>query len=263
MTQFTDSAAGSAALPSNPVVVAYYHARELAAFKGGFLARTAHELRSPLNKVISLQQMILEGLCNDVEEKWEFVAEAQAAALKLLEYLDFLIRVSKIETGGLTPQMQAVDLADSLRQVADMTHLQARDRGLQLYIEPPSVPLQVWADPAWLNNSLITLVDMAIDGCDRGTIHLHLAPSTGESPQPAVCHLWLEGDHLNTPWQETLQLPALADFELDDTLSDSLRLALVEALLAAMGGSLMLVAPPNAPANQMCLQVTLPLSPRP
>ena len=44
--------------------LAYYQALELAQFKGGFLARSAHELRSPLSSLMGLHQLILTGLCD-------------------------------------------------------------------------------------------------------------------------------------------------------------------------------------------------------
>ncbi|MBE7384175.1 MAG: HAMP domain-containing histidine kinase [Leptolyngbya sp. SIO1E4] len=222
--------------------LAYCRALELAQFQGGFLARTAHELRSPLNKIISLQQMILEELCDNPEEEREFVAEAQAASLKLLEYLDFLIRVSKIETGRITPVMQAIPLAEIFDQVKEMTHLQAADRSLRLVVECPDDTLSVWADPIWLQNALVTLIEISIDSCDRGPIRLSVDP---EAP-PDSCHIWVEDDRPAECWQESTSLPAPQEFDLDDALSTSLRMGMVETLLTAMDSTLTLVSTSNS-----------------
>jgi signal transduction histidine kinase len=51
----------------------YWRAIELAQFKAGFLARTSHELRSPLNGMISGLQLILSDLCDDAAEEREYV----------------------------------------------------------------------------------------------------------------------------------------------------------------------------------------------
>jgi len=214
--------------------MAYCRALELADYKGGFLARTAHELRSPLNQIISLQQMILEGLCDDIAEERQFVADAYAASLKLLEYLDLMIRVSKIEMGRLTPQLQSVSLAAIFEQVNALTHLQVADRNWRLIVEPPAPTVNVQADPAWLRNLLTTLIEMALEGGDRGTLHLHTAPPTDD----AQCGLWLTDDRATPPWQEPRELPPMPDFSLDDTLSKSLRMSLVAAMVQEMGGVL-------------------------
>jgi len=241
------------------VYLAYYRALEAAQFRGGFLARTAHELRSPLNKAISLHQMVLEGLCDDPEEEREFVAAAQAASLKLLEYLDFLIRVSKIEAGRLQPQLQSVALANIFEQVKDMTHLQAADRNLKLIVVIPDPSATVWADPIWLSNALITLIDIAVDSSDRGTIRLTIDPA---SPSDRW-HIWVEDDRPVDHWKESIALPILQDFDLSDTLSSGLRMGMAEAMLRAMGGTLMLLSTTHASENAVTrLQCDVPRSPQ-
>ena len=59
-------------------------AAQMSQFKGGFLARTSHELRSPLSSLIGLHQLIVSDLCDDPEEEREFVAQAYQYALKLM-----------------------------------------------------------------------------------------------------------------------------------------------------------------------------------
>lgn len=233
--------------------IAYGRALEMASFKGGFLMRTAHELRSPLNKIISLQQMIIEGLCDDIEEEHQFVADAYAASMKMLEYLDLMIRVSKIEVGRLKPQLQPVSLAEIFTQVKELTEVQVADRNLRLKVELPNPDVFIQADPAWLCNLLTTLIEMAVEGSDRGTLRL-CSPSISEA---GMTLLWLEDDRFTAPWQEAVQLPAVEDFDLDDTLSVSSRMSLVEAMIAAMAGRLtvLTLATAETPAR---LQVALP-----
>ena len=244
----------SSQVPNGMLQAAYYRALELAQLRGGFLARTAHELRSPINKVISLHQMILEGLCDDPEEERQFVADAQAASLKLLEYLDFLIQVSKIEVGRILPEMQAVALAPIFARVKEMTHLQAADRNLRLIVEAPDATTHAWTDPAWLRNVLVTLIDIAIDNGDRGTIRLALAP---ESPQGSWS-IWLEDDRPTTHWQDSAPLPAVQDFDVNTPLASSLRLSLVEAMLKAMNGTLTFSSSSGTTEPLMRLQCSLP-----
>lgn len=233
---------------------AYYRALELAQFEGGFLARSSHELRSPLNQVISLQQMVLEGLCDSPEEAQDFIQQAHAAALKLLEYLDFLGQLSKLRIGRLQPTLQAVSLATALEQVRDLVHIQAANRNLRLHIEAPAASIQVWADPLWLRQALTTLIEVAIDSSDRGTLTLRLAPES-----PPKCHqLWLEDERPATAWQEPTPLPPPPEFDWEQPLSPALRLELAQTLLRAMQGKLAVLATPVDPTSTVTrLQCTL------
>lgn len=236
--------------------LAYHRAKEISDFKGGFLMRTAHELRSPLNKIISLQQMILEGLCDSPEEEQDFVSEAYAASLKLLEYLDLLIRVSKIEMGRLKPQRGQVALAPVFEQVREMTHLQVRDRNLRLTVEVPDTSVYAYTDSAWLCNLLIGLVELAVDQGDRGTLTLRLSPSE-EGPNRRI---WLEDDRLTSPWQEPPTLPDLPAYDPEDRLSPSLRMALMDAMITALGGTLAVLSVCNGQTPTR-LELTLPAQP--
>jgi signal transduction histidine kinase len=75
--------------------LAYEMAKEMSQFKAGFLARTSHELRSPLSSLIGLHQLILQDLCDSPEEERQFVAQANTSALKMVKVLDDLVKVSK------------------------------------------------------------------------------------------------------------------------------------------------------------------------
>lgn len=235
--------------------MAYYRALEVASFRGGFLMRTAHELRSPLNQIISLQQMILEGLCDDIEEERQFVADAYAASLKLLEYLDLMIRVSKIEMGRLEPQLQPVSLSETFTHVQELTEVQVADRNLRLTVSLPDPDITVQADPAWLRNGLITLIEMAIEGGDRGTLHLSTAPAAADN----TVAIGLADDRPTPPWQEPVELPPPPAFALDASLSNSLRMGLVEALVSGMQGQLAIASDTHPGLTQ--LHITLPAAP--
>ena len=103
--------------------IAYNLAREMSQFKAGFLARTTHELRSPLSSLISLHQLILSDLCDNPDEERVFVAQAHSSALKLMSLIDEILEVSRLEHGTIKLEIQPLELATVLTKVYNLTHL--------------------------------------------------------------------------------------------------------------------------------------------
>ncbi len=142
---------------------AYWGAVVAAQFQGGFLARTAHELRSPLNSILSLNQIILEDLCEDPTEEREFVAQASLAAKRLLALLDQATTVSKMTIGRIQPVKERVAIAPLFDQVRQLTQLQADDRSIRLEVSAPTPTLAVQGDAHWLVRILVALIEASLD----------------------------------------------------------------------------------------------------
>ena len=163
-------AAVSGMPPENPQALAYQRLSQLERFKSGFLARTAHELRSPINSVIGLHQLILEGLCETPEEEKQFTGEAKEAAYKVLQLFDTIIAASKLDIGREVPVLEPVALSTLFKTLKELTHLQAANHNLRLVFKPTD--LSVASDLKWLQMMLISLIDDAITATRLGEITL-------------------------------------------------------------------------------------------
>jgi hypothetical protein len=162
--------------------LAYTMAAEMAQSKGTFLARTSHELRSPLNSMIGVHQLILADLCDSPEEEREFIAQANTSALKMVQVLDDVIDVAKVEHGSSELELQPLHVGQLLQEIYSLTYLQAANRNLQLQIpdlEPdsPEPNSSVLADPNRLRQVLVSLIDTAIAEMSTGQITLLVEPS--------------------------------------------------------------------------------------
>lgn len=182
--------------------LAYQMAKEAEQFKAGFLARTSHELRSPLNSVMSLQQLILSDLCEDAAEEREFVAQAYTAAQKLLGLLDKLISVSKATYGTEKLHLQPVLLEDVFMEVQSLTMMQAQNRSQRLEIDYPDPDVQVIADPRWLRQVLVSLVDTPIALMQEGTIRV----TSEVEPTANLVHIQIEDERPASFWSEPIDL---------------------------------------------------------
>lgn len=142
--------------------LAYQMAKEMEQFKAGFLARISHELRSPLNGLIGIHQLILTDLCDSPEEEREFLTQANEAAMRMIKMLDDILDVSKAEYGAQKPVLKPISLADLLDEVYALTYLLAQDRNLALQVIPPEPDLHVLADERRLVQVLVNFINTAI-----------------------------------------------------------------------------------------------------
>jgi signal transduction histidine kinase len=236
---------------------AYHRSTEMSQFKGGFLARTAHELRSPLNGLIGMQQLILSDLCDSPAEEREFIAQSNESALKMVAVLDNVIEVSKLEQGRSQLEVQPVQLSQVLQDVYTLTHLQAKNRNLRLQIDYPDPEWYVLADPFALRQVLVNLIDRALQQMLSGTIAVSAQWVQGAEP---TAQIWIDNSEPNC-WSEPIDfLQTPAPFP-----STGLTFWIDQALLQQMRGDLALVTVESpSPSSSMepiatRLQCTLPL----
>ncbi|WP_017651524.1 sensor histidine kinase [Fortiea contorta] len=251
------------------VQLAYQMAREMSQFKAGFLARTTHELRSPLNGLIGLHQLILSDLCENADEEREFIAQAHDRALKLLKLIDEILRVARTEHGTNKLDIQPLPLAELLQEVYQLIYLLAANRNYPLQVLPPDPDIYVVADYRWLRQILVNLVDTAIAQMEEGSICISSSPS----PTTNSVNIWLDVPMNALPWSESVDFIKSIEFVNSEdkmpqigaentTLSPGMKLLLNQTLLEAMGGKLEIVSPPNyqqAPEQLTRLQISVPL----
>lgn len=226
---------------------------ELSQFKAGFLARTAHELRSPLSSLISAHQLILADLCESPEEEREFIAQANDSALKLVKLLDEVISVSKAEYGTGKLNLQPVSVSDVFDHVFSLTHLLAENRNLSFHLAFPEPDLQVIADRKSLLQVLTSLISNAIATMPEGSINL------SASADPNFVYIDLADERPIEVWSEAIDLlKAEAPPDLEPP-SLGFSLLLNQTLLESMNGRLELVKRSTDAAETITqLRCTLP-----
>ncbi|AFZ26917.1 histidine kinase [Cylindrospermum stagnale PCC 7417] len=243
--------------------LAYYMAAQMSQFKAGFLARTTHELRSPLNGLIGLHQLILSDLCENPAEEREFIALAHERALKLLKLIDEILSIARTEHGNSKLEIQPLALAEVLQEVDKLTYMLAANRNFPFLVLPPASEIYVLADPRWLRQVLVNLVDTAISQMEFGSICL----SSSVAPTNKYVYIWLDLPTHGVLWSEPIDLikfedkPAQSEQE-NVALSPGMKLLLNQTLLEVMGGKLeVLFSPTDKEANERLtrLQISIPL----
>jgi hypothetical protein len=246
-----------AAIASSPntlsALTAYHSAVYMAHFYSGFLARTAHELRSPLSSAIGLHQIILSDLCEDPEEEREFVGQANRAVSNLVDLLDRAIEVSKVQIGTIELDRNPIAIADLLVDVQRLTGLQAANRNIRYDAIAPDATLRALGDPKRLRQALLSLVEANIthlvDLGEGG--NLRLSAAADEAAQIVLIRLdstapsesWQDAvDHLDgtsaAPPADLLSLKRLSPEACIPGYSPSLCIWLAQSILVALGGTL-------------------------
>ncbi|AFY37512.1 GAF sensor signal transduction histidine kinase [[Leptolyngbya] sp. PCC 7376] len=112
-------------------------ATEASRLKSDFLASTTHELRTPLNGIIGFLKLILDDMADDREEELEFVDEAHKSAIHLLNLINDILDIAKIESGKIDVDLDAISLSELLENIDNFARPQTQTKGLDWEIIVP------------------------------------------------------------------------------------------------------------------------------
>ena len=131
--------------------------------KSDFMATMSHELRTPLTSIIGYSDMLLSGMTGELNEKQSaFVDSILKGGEALLNLINDVLDLTKIEAGRLELNREAVDLRAALLGVLPVVKPRAQDKRIRIStFLPTDLPL-VWADPGKLNQVLLNLITNGI-----------------------------------------------------------------------------------------------------
>ncbi|UEM02049.1 PAS-domain containing protein [Skermanella rosea] len=150
------------------------NAEEASRIKSQFLAMMSHELRTPLNAIIGFSEMIETQALGPVGVRRyvEYARDVHNSGRHLLELINDILDMSKIEAGKYVLHRTEVDVQAVVRRCARMVRLRADEAGIEI-VEPgdggmPPGGATVLADERALNQILLNLLSNAIKFTDRG-----------------------------------------------------------------------------------------------
>ncbi|MBN2875555.1 MAG: response regulator [Spirochaetales bacterium] len=168
------------AIDTTEIKAMQLEAQRANAAKSEFLAHMSHEIRTPLNAIIGFTEMLRSAPLED--EYREYLDNAHDSARTLMDIVNDLLDLSKIEAGRLELDEISSDIPVLLRRVVSMFKTTAVKKGLDLSLAaPPSLPATVTVDPLRLKQVLINLIGNAIKFTDRGSVRLSLTCSRDQS----------------------------------------------------------------------------------
>ncbi|MGI0481052.1 ATP-binding protein [Geminocystis sp. CENA526] len=149
-------------------------AKEASRLKTEFLASTSHELRTPLNGILGFLKLILDDLTDSVEEEREFITQAYHSALHLLNLINDILDIAKIEAGKLEFNFDNISLNIIYQEIERFARTQADNKHISLdIILPPTYDdILLYADYQRLLQVMLNLVGNSLKFTHTGGIEV-------------------------------------------------------------------------------------------
>jgi len=205
--------------------------------KSLFLANMSHELRTPLNAIIGFSDLLYQGSPSQDSPKYkEFLGHIRSSGRHLLQVVNDILDLSKVEAGKLEFVPEAVDLGALLHENASKMAATAQQKHIELVVDVADTPTAAHIDPVRFNQVVLNYLSNAVKfTADGGRVTVRLRPDGGGRFRVEV-----EDTGIGIAKEDIPRL--FAEFEqLDSGLTKrhqgtGLGLALTRRLVQAQGG---------------------------
>ncbi|HET7867143.1 MAG TPA: response regulator [Burkholderiaceae bacterium] len=180
--------------------------------KSAFLANMSHEIRTPMNAIIGLTHLLRRDSVNPIDH--ERLGKVSGAAHHLLELINDILDLSKIEAGKLTLEQTDFSLDALLSRTCALIGDRARAKGLEMVLRTERLPDMVCGDSTRLSQALLNLLSNAVKFTSSGWVMLN---ATLEEEDAAYVRLRFEIRDTGPGIAADQQWRLFAAFEQADT----------------------------------------------
>jgi signal transduction histidine kinase len=139
-----------------------------------FFASMSHELRTPINAVIGYNQLLeMEAYGTMNEEQSAAVQRVSRSAHHLLELINDILDISKIEAGKMEVSLEPTNIGALIRDTVATVQIQAHEKGLEVRTDAPE-DVVLPTDPSRVRQILLNLLSNAVKFTSEGWIDVRL-----------------------------------------------------------------------------------------
>jgi PAS domain S-box-containing protein len=165
--------------------------------KSDFLASMSHEIRTPMNAIMGIADLLAKTPLSPEQDK--YVQIFRRAGDNLLNLINDILDLSKVEASQLELEQTGFSLTDLLEKVTEMVELKALEKGLALVSEvSPETPTYLVGDPTRLRQVLLNLIGNAIKFTKAGKVSLRVSPD-GNGPVPTCLRFTITDTGVGIP----------------------------------------------------------------
>ncbi|MBI5562096.1 MAG: PAS domain-containing protein [Deltaproteobacteria bacterium] len=155
--------------------------KELDRLKSMFIASMSHELRTPLNTIIGFVGIILQGMTGGISaEQRKQLSMVRDSSRHLLDLINDVIDISKIEAGKIDLSIERFDLASLVKKTAEPFAALAGAKGVKLSIAAPE-RLLIESDARRIRQVMVNLLGNAVKFTDGGEVSVSMAGEEGKA----------------------------------------------------------------------------------
>jgi len=145
-------------------------------YKSEFLANMSHELRTPLNSIMVLSQLLMRNDSGNLTDKQiEFAKTINTSGNDLLELINDILDLSKVESGKLQLNVEKVDIKEIANNIERIFTPVANKKDLDLKVEvEDNLPQFIYSDPQRVMQIIKNLMSNALKFTESGYVKLHI-----------------------------------------------------------------------------------------
>jgi len=208
--------------------------------KSQFLANVSHEIRTPMNSILAHTRLAQKEEANPKVS--DYLNTIHGSSVILLQLLNDILDLSKIESGKLELEQIPFPIADIPKQIFGMFSAVARERGIQFsYALSSDIPDFLLGDPLRLQQILLNLVGNAMKFTNDGSVGIHIELD-GIVDRIAQIRIEIRDTGVGIPIEQQSRLFSLFSQADSSTTrkygGTGLGLAICKRLVALMGGTI-------------------------
>jgi signal transduction histidine kinase len=223
-------------------------ARAASRAKSEFLARLSHEIRTPMNAIIGMTKIARRAA--EPEKITRSLSEIETASSRLLDLLNDVLDMSKIESGKLVLSCESFPLVKALEEVVNIITLRCGDKGIDFHTNYADLsPVNVLGDKLRLKQVLLNLLDNAVKFTPEGGRIDFLLAHGAESAGKVTLHFTVADNGIGMTGEQVSRLFTAFE-QADSTIATrfggtGLGLAISQNLVGMMGGEISVASRPG------------------